>query len=1104
MKKLKRLSIFIVIGIFIFTTEIPKTHAQVGVVSAPVLESIAAAQSAIQAENATQNTAQMIKEYGIDTLVTVLQNRILNKLIDDAVNWANGGFDGDPGFLKNWDTFLDGTKHDVIANTFHLATKVARQTTKSYQQGGEGYKQCREKQITRANDTYDRVYKQCCGKDLACEDLGKEDESLRCEKKATKEWKRIMGFCDRQAEALGDLSNIAEENYKAYMSTGLVEKRAIAKTVAKFGAAELNSDPVTDLINGQGNTLAYILGSQPKVDNFKNDFSVGGWLGYMALSDPHNYPTGLNSLVEGALGSKTSKTVQSAIDEKQTPQRFEDKRKCVEWSKNNKDKHGNKINRVCLRYETQTPGALVETKVKKAFTKDEDQSYLARELSDVIARALGRLTDGLLQAGLNNLSKAMHGKSATQALQEKINKEFSSAYQNAYDVLGVVDDARVFNQNNAGGGNAAGSSGTTQGLFNNNFQKGAGNDASTPYVGGPEDREDNVNWNSGPELIIELKGNLEKSYNLAKEIIKYKIQTKEVKNSLMSILPDYDRCLPGPDYGWEDRFRQKAQDLIMGVEGQYGSCDAIRNNFQEHFEGNEFSRSKQIAYDPKLNIPGAQKMRVTLQSILSGNNYSFLKGSSLKEKNDLLTLLGGMKNDARSINGFKRARNALNPKIPLFMSDMYTTGLDGNGNVIQISKISDQDLIDILSIHSSDAYAQLENIASQNNQHGSSQAQNQQGGNQNQQNGSQIQNPQQGGSQQQNNNLNNSTLHGGRGGNSQNNNLSNTRNNTISVATQIYNFLTAKTAFAAQQTTNATPQGLAPTLVPIPTYYIEAEGLYSFKNGETPEELVHKNREKAEQLAIDLGWHLWRKYADKKEKSNLRYKYYLIKNKLVTEKDVLEAKLEFDGATKLKTNIQGIYHDCTVFKNKVLDEHMTNQQIRNFLLGENEKKQLNQPSVFITDTFTSPEEIEQSILSFHNISDLKKYMDTMYPGHHNYVARLRIYGKSHTYTNPLTGKTYVGGIEVAGLFNDNSYAVSQSIANDNKLPVESIVVPVLFCDIEERDGINPNLQNWANMDATDKCGDSYKPENYKKICAGGSKSWYRTGAATYIAAMNDL
>ncbi len=1095
MKRAKKIStFFIIIGVFIFTTKIPKTHAQVGVVSAPVLESIAAAQSAIQAENATQNTAQMIKEYGIDTLVTVLQNRILNKLIDDAINWANGGFDGDPGFLKNWDTFLDGTKHDVIANTFHLATKVARNVSNSYQKGGKGWHECRSNRMDEAMQAEIQAYDECCMGGL-CEEEGNEDDYDECVAEGNAASDKVLSFCDRQANALGDLSNIAEENYNTYMSTGLVEKRAIAKTVAKFGAAELNSDPVTRLINGEGNTLAYVLGSQSKVDNFKNDFSVGGWLGYMALSDPHNYPTGLNSLVEGALGSKTDKTVQSAIDEKQAPQRFEDKRKCVEWSKNNTDKHGKKINRVCLRYETNTPGSLVETKVKKAFTKDEDQSYLARELSDVIARALGRLTDGLLQAGLNNLSNAMHGKSATQALQEKIDSEFDSVYQNTYDVLGIADDARVFNQNNAGGSNVAGGSGGT-GLLNNNFQKGAGDDASTPYVGGPEDRESNVDWNSGPELIIELKGNLEKSYNLAKEIIKYKIQTKEIKNSLMSILPDYDRCLPGPDYGWEDRFRQKAQDLIMGVEGTYGSCDAIRNNFQEHFEGNEFSRSKQIAYDPKLNIPGAQKMRVTLQSILDGNNYSFLKDSSLKEKNDLLTLLGGMKNDARSIKSFKNARNALNPKIPLFISDMYTTGLDSNGNVIQISKISDQDLIDILSIRSDDAYAQLENITSQNNQQ-SSQTQNQQGGSQtqNQQSSSQTQNQQQGGFQQQNNN---STLHGGHGGNSQNNNLNNPRSNTISVATQIYNFLTAKTALAAQQQggTNQTDINSA--------YYIGSEGLYTFKNGETPESLVHHNREKAEQLAVDLGWHLWRKYADKKEKSNLRYKYYLIKNKLVTEKDVLEAKLEFEGATKLKTNIQDIYHDCISFKNKVLDEHMTNQQVRDFLLNENEKKQLNQPSIFITDTFTSPEEIEQSILSFHNINELKKYMDTMYPGHHNYVARLRIYGKNHTYTNPIFGGTYVGGIEVIGLFNDDSYAVSQSIANDNKLPVESIVVPVLFCDIEERDGINPNLQNLLKQDATNKCGDSYKPENYEKMCAGGSKSWYRTGAATYIAAMNDL
>lgn len=130
MKITKKLSIFITIFVLIFGVQFvqpKKANAQITDIPA------------------------FLKEYAIDTLVTILQNRILNKLVDDAVNWANGGFDGDPGFINNWDDFLQGVTHDALSTALYTATKQANKAQgEATALSDEEKKDC----LITANDEY--------------------------------------------------------------------------------------------------------------------------------------------------------------------------------------------------------------------------------------------------------------------------------------------------------------------------------------------------------------------------------------------------------------------------------------------------------------------------------------------------------------------------------------------------------------------------------------------------------------------------------------------------------------------------------------------------------------------------------------------------------------------------------------------------------------------------------------------------------------------------------------------------------------------------------------------------------------------------------------
>lgn len=168
----------------------------------------------------------------------------------------------------------------------------------------------------------------------------------------------------------------------------------------------------------------------------------------------------------------------------------------------------------CARYETQTPGNLIKSQLDKALLIPIEDKLNAKSSGGTIVDMLVDLTANLLDKGLSSLVS----KNTTR---------------------------RQIAQNSSSGGN----------VF-------LGNTTSTWYTG---------NLDSGLKLEDEINpGNpsttLTEAIRLTEEelVVLNQIRTKSIRvpEETMRL----DRCLPGPDVGWEQRLREEFQEETRRLE----------------------------------------------------------------------------------------------------------------------------------------------------------------------------------------------------------------------------------------------------------------------------------------------------------------------------------------------------------------------------------------------------------------------------------------------------------------------------------------------------------------------------------------------------------
>lgn len=548
---------------------------------------------------------QFTKDDVLKPVVKSLADRVLTKLTSDTINWANNGFDGDPGFVNNWEYFLKGTEHEVISNAFNTASNVANNIQLNSDIDNltcinEVYAQypLAENSEAACANRYDQYLNEFEGCIYQLDPLEDEELIEACENERDAQeiawdtcidqiplYNSALQACqDNTSQLASNVAAIAEQNYQLYQSGELNTKRAVATTIATAGSERLNIDPLDSLIQGQGETLTELLGSQGAKDAFKTDITVGGWEGYLALADPHNYDAGLQTLVKGALGQKTTSKVSSVVQDLQTPVKVLDKKICSDGSSINDGScpEGTQI-------ITATPGGQVEAKLNNALISEEDKGkFFSDSLVTPLISSLGRLTDGLLESGLSQLTGAAVNTFFTpQESQNTFATTGVTDYQSQYDVLGITSNPSTTTIANATGS----SSSSTSTIF--------GNTVDTSFIGGPEDIG-NTAWSNSPQVIINLRQELTRNIHLAEEELGYYNEASDILDGSQNTAIELDRCLPGPDYNWEQRYKD-----VFDVNGN--ESDQIG-----------LTETKEMVEDPLVNIPGSERIRSLFSQLLGG------------------------------------------------------------------------------------------------------------------------------------------------------------------------------------------------------------------------------------------------------------------------------------------------------------------------------------------------------------------------------------------------------------------------------------------------------------------------------------------------------
>lgn len=505
-KNLVTFSLFFVLVVGASLNNTKQAHAQ-AVVTDPLNTIQATLNQVTNASNLGLTTKMALKDLVLKPALKTLASSVLDKITNDVINWANGGFDDEPGFINNWGEFLKGTEYDVYYDSF-----------------------------TKALDEASRA----SGQNIEIEDLAKQ----------------------------------AEENYfNQQNSNNAKTKRNIAKTIAQFASEKLNRNSVDDIINGRGETLSKILGSDEAKEEFTNDITVGGWDGYIALANPSNSDFGVQSLITSALNNKAQKEITNTIDEVQTPVKYLSKTAC---RNNAEDENGN-----CLEGEViVTPGSLVESKLSNALQSEEDQLKFTDELVGILIKSLGKLTDNLIQNGISRIGQQIEESSF-------FNKEEQSVFEN-------FQNLEEFESNN-------------------------------------KEQENLPTWR-GLQSFVDFQRDFEPTLNNIVSELGYITEQRKILTEAQEDIMLLDRCIPGPDYKWEERFVDLAFSIQETKETKYPDDENAelslpdRRNIQSGLQ-----ETKIMVNDPLVNIPGSAIMKQTIERFLQGYENKTVVESRLND-----------------------------------------------------------------------------------------------------------------------------------------------------------------------------------------------------------------------------------------------------------------------------------------------------------------------------------------------------------------------------------------------------------------------------------------------------------------------------------------
>jgi len=579
-----------------------------------------------------------------------LADQMLSKLSTDLISWANNGFDGEPGFINNYGEFIQGIEFDTINSSFAVANSIAQeqvntsnqavqldlalcesqaldqyteniefmtlpaatytlefeliqcQTEISTTQSIENYSQC---VTTNTQAASDYAFNMMNGPSPEFIEEFPEyldaDDELQWVQDAT----IYYDFMYKQDQCAGDLitdqtagdpATIAAQNWQTLESGNVSSSRAVAETVADFGVDRFNNTQFSQVASGGADLTLALLGSQSRKDDFRNDITAGGWDGILSLTGEGSTELGLTSTVQNLVSSDVGLEVALQESMISLPTQILSKTTCQETDP---------VTGECLREIVETPGDQVANQLTSSLEKDQRSGEaFGDDIVGLLISSLGQTVGKLTDQGLSALTQAAGDAFFSPSQTQNIIQGSTSGgdFQSDFNVLGI----EPINSNTFVGVDIPNQGG---GVF--------GNNVDTSFIGGPEDVNQNSPIGSGPQVIIDLKENLEDNINYVLDESFYFEKSATIIRDSKQTAIELDRCLPGPDYNWEERYND--------VFDTFSDNDAaVRNRIG-------LLETKEMVNDPMVNIPGSTRIKNTFENIVNGNRQ---ESAQLKQRKD--------------------------------------------------------------------------------------------------------------------------------------------------------------------------------------------------------------------------------------------------------------------------------------------------------------------------------------------------------------------------------------------------------------------------------------------------------------------------------------
>lgn len=289
------------------------------------------------------------------------------------------------------------------------------------------------------------------------------------------------------------------------------------------------------------------------VEAFKRDFSVGGWNGWLGLTQyPQNNPIGFAILAQTELSKTQTIAKEQAKDELDQSGGFLSMRKCTEeYVPPVYDQATNKLTTGairtrgikvgpddpnCRKSEVTTPGAILASRLDAVITSDVRQLELSDRFNESLNLIFTSAFNKLTAEGLSSLSTKVYGSWASQTKKQSFIQRYNSSITQV-------------------GGINASNNGNVELIYRrvDSSYSSYDFDITTDLF------DQQVGCQVRPGIL-----SIEKNYLL--ELKRANNSSSSPLYKLMPAMAELDFCIPGPTTNWEEITDRKYIELIENIE----------------------------------------------------------------------------------------------------------------------------------------------------------------------------------------------------------------------------------------------------------------------------------------------------------------------------------------------------------------------------------------------------------------------------------------------------------------------------------------------------------------------------------------------------------